>query len=96
MAGRRNHRPLSGSRLEKHTETVADYERRQARDRVLGTTGLVVFGAVVVVNFVMEFASELVLLPGGHSELYFLGGLLGLGWALWVRFDLGLNRRQRR
>lgn len=96
MAGRRERRPPPGSRLEKYTETVAEYERRQARDRVLGTVGLVVFGVVVLVNFVMEFVPELVLLPGGHSELYFVGGLLGLGWALWVRFDLGLNRRQRR
>lgn len=96
MAGRRGHRPPPGSRRPQHTETVAEYERRQARDRVLGTAGLAVFGVVVLVNLVMEFVPQLVLLPGGHSELYFMGGLFGFGWALWVRFDLGLDRRQRR
>jgi len=26
----------------------------------------------------------------------FLVGLLGLGWAMWIKFDLGSDRRQRR
>lgn len=89
-------RAPQGSRLNHYTETVAEYERRQRRDRIVGTVGLVGFGIVFLVNLVMEFAPALVLLPGGHSELYFLAGLVGLFWALWIRFDLGMRRRQRR
>lgn len=96
MARRRERRPLPGSRLDKYTESVAEYERRQVRDQIVGTTGLVIFGVVLLLNLVMEFVPDLVLLPGGHSELYFMVGLIGFGWALWVRFDLGLDRRKRR
>lgn len=78
------------------TESVGEHERRLARDRLLGTAGMIIFGVVVVANLVMEFMPDLVLLPGGHSELYLVLGLIGLGWALWVRFDLGVNRQQRR
>ena len=96
MAGRRGHRPPPGSRRPQHTETVAEYERRQARDRVLGTAGLVVFGVVVLVNLVMEFVPQLVLLPGGHSELYFVASILTAGASAWIAFDLGNSRRARR
>lgn len=34
-------------------------------------------GAVVVLNLVMEF-SDLHLLPGGHSQLWFAAGVTGL------------------
>lgn len=96
MAGGKGRRAPQGSRFDKYTESVAEYERRQARDRIIGTAALVIFGALFLANLVMEFAPTLVLLPGGHSELYFMLALLGLGGALWIRFDLGMNRRQRR
>lgn len=96
MARGKGRRTPQGSRFDKYTESVTQYKRRQARDRIVGTAALVVFGALLLANLVMEFAPTLVLLPGGHSELYFMLSLLGLGGALWIRFDLGMNRGQRR
>jgi hypothetical protein len=80
----------------RYEESVAAYERRQRRDKILGTVGLVVGGLVLLLNLIMEFDTSVLLLPGGHSELYFLASILVLGYAAWVRFDLGLDRRERR
>ncbi len=85
-------RPSGGA----FTETTRQHERRLARDRVLSTAAMVVFGATLLVNLWMEFDSSVVLLPGGHSEFYFLLSLAGIAWGGWVRFDLGLDRRKRR
>lgn len=54
------------------------------------------FGVVLLLNFILEIAPELPLLPGGHSELYFFVALVGVAYSAWVRFDLGMNRRNRR
>lgn len=67
-----------------------------ARDRVFSTSAIVVFGVVLVVNLWMEFDPSTVLLPGGHSEAYFMVALVGIAWGAWGRFDLGLDRRERR
>lgn len=78
------------------TETVEQYQHRVKRDRLAGTAVLGLAVAVFLLNLVMEFAASLVLLPGEHSELYFLAAVLVGGAASWVTFDLGLTRRQRR
>lgn len=78
------------------TETVERYQRRLRRDRVVGISGLAVSLLVLVVNLVMRLGADLPLLPGGHSPLYFLAGMIGAGWSAWVAFDLGNTRRQRR
>lgn len=78
------------------TETIKQYERRLARERVLSTAAMVVFGVMLLVNLWMEFDPSVVLLPGGHSEFYFMLSLIGIAWGGWVRFDLGLDRRRRR
>lgn len=89
-------RAPKGSRRNRYEESAAAYERRERRDKILGTVGLGVGGIVLVLNLIMEFDASIVLLPGGHSELYLLASVLVLGYAAWVRFDLGLNRRERR
>lgn len=78
------------------TESLEQYQRRVTRDRVLGVVGLGVAFVLFAVNLVMEFAPSVVLLPGGHSELYFLTAIVIGGAASWVAFDLGMNRRERR
>lgn len=80
----------------KFTETTRQYERRLARDRVLSTAAMVIFIPMLLVNLWMEFDTSVVLLPGGHSEFYFMLSLVGLAWGAWVRFDLGLDRQERR
>lgn len=78
------------------TESVEEFRARLRRDRVLGLSILGLALLVLALNLVMEFASDLQLLPGGHSELYFVGGLLVAGQGAWIAFDLGSNRRNRR
>lgn len=88
--------PLPGSREARYTETAEEYAARLRRDRILGTTGLLVFGLLLLVNLLLEWWPEGRLLPGGHSEAYFFVGILGLAYSAWVRFDLGMKRGKRR
>lgn len=83
-------------REDRFTETREQYVRRLRRDRVLGVAGLVAAVSVLLLNLVMEFAPRLRLLPGGHSELYFIAGVVAAGWSAWVAFDLGMSWRKRR
>lgn len=84
------------SQARQYQETPQQHRRRLRRDRVLSTVGLVVFGIVLLLNLVMEVSPEPRLLPGGHSELYFLAAVVGLAVSTWIRFDLGATRRDRR
>jgi hypothetical protein len=79
-----------------YQESQEQFEARLRRDRVLGLTAFAASLVVLLLNLVMEIDASLRLLPGGHSELYFLAGLLALGWSAWVAFDLGNSRRTRR
>lgn len=105
MARKRSGRQASGNPALRKTqlggedrfrETHEQFEARLRRDRVLGLTGVAVAGVVLLLNLVMEFDTGLRLLPGGHSELYFMGGLVVLFASCWVAFDWGTNRRIRR
>ncbi|MBA3621239.1 MAG: hypothetical protein H0W51_02795 [Euzebyales bacterium] len=81
---------------DRYAESDDQFNTRVRRDRVLGASTLVVSVVVLVLNLIMELDSGLFLLPGGHSELYFVGGALAAGASAWVAFDLGNNRRVRR
>lgn len=103
MASKRGGRHGSGhpgrravGNQDRYAESVDLFNTRVRRDRVLGASTLVVSAVVLALNLIMEFDSGLLLLPGGHSELYFLGGVLAAGASAWVAFDLGNNRRVRR
>jgi hypothetical protein len=79
-----------------YRETPQQYARRLRRDRIVGVTALVLTLLVLVLNYIMEYAPDLRLLPGGHSELYFIAGIAMASWSAWVAFDLGASRRKRR
>lgn len=51
---------------------------------------------VLVLNYVMELVPVLRLLPGGHSELYFMVGVVTAFGCAWVAFDLGATQGRRR
>ena len=54
---------------------------RPAWHRVVGIAQLVVGIAIVAINYI-DYA-DLRILPGGHSELYFLLGLVIAGGSIW-------------
>ena len=79
-------------------DDVAAAQRRAARfrrERALGRVVLTLAAVVGVLNLVMEFDASLRLLPGGHSELYFLVAVAAMGAGTWFGFDLGLRERRR-
>lgn len=79
-------------------DDVAAAQRRAGkfrRERTAGRVGLAVAAAVFLLNLLMEFDASLRLLPGGHSELYFLVAVAGMGAGAWFAFDLGLRERRR-
>lgn len=108
MASKRGGRRVSGSparrpaergklgREERFSETREQFEARLRRDKVIGLVGVALAGVVLLLNLVMELDASLRLLPGGHSELYFLAGLVVLFASCWVAFDWGNKRRVRR
>lgn len=96
MAGGTRKRRPKNDGSQRYAESRQAYERRQRRDQLVGTLGLVVFGFLLVANLILEMAPDLPLLPGGHSELYFVAAVAGVAYSAWIRFDLGLTRRKRR
>lgn len=93
MATKKRRRPQASVQPRESHEA---FERRLRRERVVGLGGLAVAALILVLNWIMEFAPELRLLPGGHSELYFLLGVVGATAAAWLAFDLGMTRQRRR
>lgn len=85
-----------GGNQERFDETVEQFRARVRRDRIIGRSVFAVSMVVLVLNYVMEVAPSLRLLPGGHSELYFLATIAAAGGSAWVAFDLGNRRRTRR
>lgn len=85
-----------GGREERFTETREQFQARLRRERIAGGSVFTVALVVLLLNLVMEFAPEVTLLPGGHSELYFVASTIVAGIAAWITFDLGNNRRVRR
>jgi hypothetical protein len=77
-------------------ETEEEFRQRVRRARLLGTIGLVVFSALFLANFYLEFNATPQLLPGGHSELYFLVAIVGIFASAWHRFDWGTTQRRPR
>lgn len=99
VSGNPARRPADRDKLggeERFSETREQFEARLRRDKVIGLAGVALAGVVLLLNLAMELDSGLRLLPGGHSELYFLGGLLVLFASCWVAFDWGTKRRVRR
>lgn len=99
VSGNPARRPASSSRVGREgrfEETVEQFNARLRRDRLLGLSGLTLSLVVLLLNLVLEFDGSLPLLPGGHSELYFLAGLSAAFVSAWIAFDLGNNRRTRR
>ena len=79
-------------------DDVAAGERRVAKfrhERGLGHATLRTAAALGVLNLGMEFDTSLRLPPGGHSELYFLIAVAGIGPGAWFGFNLGLRERRR-
>lgn len=90
-------RPIRrGSQPQRVAESMRDFQRRQRRDTMFGIAGMIISGIVLILNLIMEIDNSIMLLPGGHSEVYFLAGLVAFAYAAWIKFDLGLNRRKRR
>jgi hypothetical protein len=93
---RRGTPPSAEGRQDRFRETPEQFERRLRRDRVLGLSGLAGALVVLLLNLIMEFDNSVQLLPGGHSEFYFVAGLAGAAVSAWIAFDLGSDRRVRR
>lgn len=56
--------------------------RRSRQSRVAGWSAVAVGILVIVVNYAMEI-SDVVVLPGGHQELYFGAGVMLALVGLW-------------
>lgn len=84
--------PSSGRRASGRPVALSDQGRRLRRDRLLGGVPLVIGTVVLVLNLVMEVAPQLVLLPGGHQEPYFVAALFTMAGGAWVVFDWGNTR----
>ena len=94
----RRRRAAEGVRAPDRRQGVAVAQLRAARfrrERALGRVGLALAAVVGVLNLVMEFDASLRLLPGGHSEAYFLLAVAGAAAGAWFGFDLGLRERRR-
>lgn len=95
---RRKHSGVRRESVRPARDDVASAQQRAQRyrrERVAGRVGFAVAGVGLVLNLVMEIVPELSLLPGGHSELYFLVTVAGMAAGVWFGFDLGLRERRR-
>lgn len=64
----------------RYTPPAKRVRARPTWHRVAGTVEVVLGVALIVVNYIQY---EVPILPGGHSELYFVAGLLIVGGSLW-------------
>lgn len=76
-------RRYQGSAAARSQSRAAPLPRRRSKtSRIAGWVAVAVGILVIALNYAME-VSDVVVLPGGHQELYFGGGvLLALG-GLW-------------
>ena len=75
----------------RYTPPAATLRLRPRGHRIAGWAGILLGLVIVVVNDAMLFGEDLVLLPGGHAEVYLLLGLSVAIAATWflVVFDRG-------
>ena len=75
----------------RYTPKKPTYRLRPRWHRLAGWVGVVLGIAVIIANDAMLIAQNLSLLPGGHTEVYLLVGLLVGGSSTWFLglFDRG-------
>lgn len=65
----------------RYTPPLVSTRRRPSWHRRIGWFQVVLGAVLVVLNYAQDFGP--ILLPGGHSELYFLLGLVIAGTGTW-------------
>lgn len=75
----------------RYTAPAPAYRLRPGWHRLAGWLGVVAGVAIAAVNDLMLMGEDMVLLPGGHTELYLLLGVAVAGSSTWFLglFDRG-------
>ncbi len=95
-SGPKKRRSRTGQASVGRQAPLAEVSWRARARRPLALVGFAGSVLVLVLNYIMELVPELRLLPGGHSELYFMVGVVTAFGCAWVAFDLGMTQGRRR